>query len=82
MSIVAAGSSLGAIIHPIMLNNLFIRIGFHNAVLASAGMNTGLLIIACLLMRTRLPPPAEIPPLWKSLKKFAKDGPYVAAALG
>lgn len=82
MSIVAAGSSLGAVIHPIMLNNLFTKIGFANAVRASAGLNTGLLIMACLLMRPRLPPPAKTTDLRKSVKKFLKDGPYVFSALG
>ncbi|EKM83347.1 hypothetical protein AGABI1DRAFT_65844 [Agaricus bisporus var. burnettii JB137-S8] len=82
MSIVASGSSLGAIIHPIMLNNLFVRIGFGNAVRASAGMNAGLLIIACLLIRPRLPPSTNVPAYWTSVKKFSKDKPYVCAALG
>jgi len=82
MSIVATGASLGAVIHPIMLNNLFERIGFGNTVRASAGLNAGLLLIACLLMHPRLPPPDNTPALWKSLKKFSRDGPYVFAAIG
>ncbi|KAJ3574979.1 hypothetical protein NP233_g1396 [Leucocoprinus birnbaumii] len=82
MSIVAAGSSLGAIVHPIMLNNLFEKIGYRKAVQASAGMVTGLLVIACLLMHPRLPPPAQLPDFWKSVKRFSRDGPYVSAALG
>jgi len=58
MTFVAAGSSLGAIIHPIMLNNLLNGpVGFSNGVRASAGLVSGLLIIACLCMRTRLDPP-------------------------
>jgi dipeptide/tripeptide permease len=82
MSIVAAGSSLGAIIHPIMLNNLFVKLGFSNAVRANAGMNAGLLIIACLLLRTRQPPPATVPPFWKSVRRFSTDWPYVFSVLG
>jgi len=82
MSIVATGASLGAVVHPIMLNNLFVKISFGNAVRASAGLNAGLLLIACLLMHPRLPPPDHTPNLWKSLKKFLRDGPYVSAAIG
>jgi hypothetical protein len=82
MSIVASGSSLGAIVHPIMLNNLFVKLGFGNAVRANAGMNAGLLIIACLLLRTRLPPPTTVPPMWKSVKGFSTDWPYVFCVIG
>jgi len=82
MSIVATGAALGAVIHPIMLNNLFERIGFGNTVRASAGLITGLLLLACLLMHPRLPPPENAQTLWKSLKKFSRDGPYVCATIG
>lgn len=58
MSLVASGSSLGAVIHPIMLNYLFNRsVGFANGVRISAGLVTVLLLAACLLIRTRLDPP-------------------------
>ncbi|KAJ7093491.1 major facilitator superfamily domain-containing protein [Mycena epipterygia] len=82
MSIVASGSSLGAVIHPIMLNKtLRSYLGFGNAVRASAGLVSGLLIIACLLMRPRLPPAATHPPFWKSLPRFARDRTYVLATI-
>ncbi|KAJ7161154.1 major facilitator superfamily domain-containing protein [Mycena filopes] len=79
MSLVASGSSLGAVMHPIMLNNTFQSLGFANAVRASAGLVTGLLIIASLLMRPRLPPAAMHPPFWKSLPRFARDTPFLYA---
>jgi MFS family permease len=84
MSIVASGSSFGAIIHPIMLNNTFhSSLGFEDAVRASAGLVTGLLLLACLLMRPRLPPPPQgSPEFWKSLGRFIHDKPYVLATLG
>ncbi len=82
MSIVATGASLGSVVHPIMLNNLFVAVGFGNAVRASAGLNAGLLMIACLLMHPRLPPPDSTPDLWKTLRKFLRDGPYICAAIG
>jgi hypothetical protein len=83
MTIVAAGSSLGAVVHPIMLNNMLAGpFGFGNAVRASAGLVTGLLLIACLLMRTRLPPPEKSIDIRKALKKFSRDGAYIAATAG
>ncbi|KAJ6626626.1 major facilitator superfamily domain-containing protein [Mycena sp. CBHHK59/15] len=83
MYIVASGSSLGAVIHPIMLNNtLRSHLGFGNAVRASAGLVSGLLLIACLLMRPRLPPPKSHPQFWKSLTRFGHDRAYIFATMG
>ncbi|KAJ7182326.1 major facilitator superfamily domain-containing protein [Mycena crocata] len=83
MSIVASGSSLGAVIHPIMLNNTFrSKLGFANAVRASAGLISGLLLIACVLMHPRLPTPQTHPPFWKTVRKFSRDRAYVLATLG
>ncbi|KAI0373510.1 MFS general substrate transporter [Pilatotrama ljubarskyi] len=84
MTIVASGSSLGAIIHPIMLNNTLNdpKLGFASATRANAGMIAGLLLIACLLMRTRTMQLREPPDLWVSAKRFSKDGAYIFAALG
>jgi MFS family permease len=57
MGIVAAGSSLGGVIHPIMLNQLIYgRVGFAWGVRISAFFNLALLVIANFLMSTRLPP--------------------------
>ncbi|KAF7349614.1 MFS general substrate transporter [Mycena sanguinolenta] len=81
MTIVASGSSLGATVHPIMLNNTFDSLGFPNAVRASAGLITGLLIFACLLMHPRLPPATTHPSIAKALPRFARDAPYVFAIL-
>jgi len=85
MTIVASGSSLGAIIHPIMLNSTLNgsgSLGFANATRANAGMVSGLLLISCLLMRTRLPPSKNIQPLGESLKKFSRDWAYIASIFG
>ncbi|KAJ7730665.1 MFS general substrate transporter [Mycena maculata] len=83
MSIVASGSALGAVIHPIMLNNtLRSHLGFANAVRASAGLITGLQLFACILMHPRLPPSQTQLPFWSSLRRFSKDGPYVLATIG
>ncbi|KAH6871463.1 monocarboxylate permease [Coprinopsis sp. MPI-PUGE-AT-0042] len=75
IGIVSSGSALGAILHPIMLNKLFhSAIGFHNGVRMSACINVALLVAACLMMRTRLPP--------KPVQKFPvvqwlKEPPYL-----
>ncbi|KAH7890446.1 MFS general substrate transporter [Phlebopus sp. FC_14] len=56
MGVVLAGSSLGAVIYSIMLNNLFDgKAGFSWGVRAAAFMDLGLLLTANLVMRTRLP---------------------------
>ncbi|KAJ7458555.1 major facilitator superfamily domain-containing protein [Mycena latifolia] len=83
MSIVASGSSFGAVIHPIMLNNtLHSSLGFGNAVRASAALISGLLLLACVLMRPRLLPAKHDPEFWKSLRRFRHDNAYVLATIG
>lgn len=83
MSIVASGSSLGAVVHPIMLNNtLRSHLGFANAVRASAGLVSALLLVACLLMRPRLPPPKSKSQFWKSFRRFIHDRAFIFATLG
>jgi MFS family permease len=83
MMIVSAGASVGSIIHPIMLNNtLESHLGFGNAVRASAGLVAGLLIIACALLRTRIPVEKRPSPGLMILKSAARDGAYVAATVG
>ncbi|KAF8891750.1 MFS general substrate transporter [Infundibulicybe gibba] len=82
MGIVTTGSSLGGVLHPIMLNNLFHgSVGFHQGVRASAGLNLALLAIACLLMRTR-PIPGEPVDMVPKLKTFLRDPPYLSAIAG
>ncbi|KAJ7499842.1 MFS general substrate transporter [Mycena latifolia] len=82
MGIIVAGASLGAVVHPIMLNNTLRRLGFATAVRASAGLVSGLLLIACLLMRARLPTPQAQPLFWSSIRRFGRDRPYVLATAG
>jgi len=61
ISLVTAGTPLGAVIHPIMLNHLLNgHVGFSRGVIASAGFVSALLLISCLSMRTRkLPTPFD-----------------------
>lgn len=83
MSIVASGSSMGSVIHPIMLNNtLNSSLGFGNSVRASAGLVAGMLLLAIVLMKPRLPPPKTTTPLIPAIKKFARDKAYVYMTIG
>lgn len=52
----AHSSSVGAIIIPIQLFQMFDRYGWAKTVQTNAGMNTALLIVANICVRPRLPP--------------------------
>ncbi|KAJ6480265.1 MFS general substrate transporter [Mycena sanguinolenta] len=83
MTIVASGSSLGAVLHPVMLNHtLHSSLSFGDAVRASAGLISGLLLIACFLMRTRLPPSKQPANLAQIFQKCRRDKPYLIGTLG
>ncbi|OAX33541.1 MFS general substrate transporter [Rhizopogon vinicolor AM-OR11-026] len=83
MAFVVTGSSLGAIIHPIMLNNLLNSpVGFANGVRISAAMVSGLLLIACLCMRTRLDPPTTPVNYIAASKKCIHDVPLMFMIAG
>lgn len=78
MTIVACGASLGAMLHPIMLNHtLNGHLGFANATRANAGLMAGCLSLACFITRPRLPFTTHQPDLRMLAWKFVKDGPYV-----
>ncbi|KIK53750.1 hypothetical protein GYMLUDRAFT_232626 [Collybiopsis luxurians FD-317 M1] len=84
MGIVVAGSQLGAIAFPIMLNNLIHgSVGFANGIRASAGVFGGSFIIGLLLMRTRLPPkPRGSLSFLGAVKLMSRDFAYMVAVLG
>ena len=83
MSFVAAGSSLGSVVHPIMLNNLFNRsVGFANGVRISAAFVSVLLFIACLLIRTRLEPPKNPASHLSVGKGIVHDVPFCITCVG
>lgn len=82
MGLVVSGGSVGGIVHPLMLNKLlFSPLGFANSVRASAGLNTGFVLLALALMRSRLPT-QNTTRLIPVLKKLATDPPYLFAVLG
>ncbi|KAI0033250.1 major facilitator superfamily domain-containing protein [Vararia minispora EC-137] len=84
MGIAASGTALGAMLHPIMLNNLIHgKTGFANGVRASGGLIAGCFVIGILIMRTRLPPrKTQHMSLISALQKFVKDDVYIATVLG
>jgi len=79
--IVMSGSSLGAVIFPIMINNLIGKIGFPQAVRASAFIVLGTLVIGNSVMRTAYNNiPTDRPQL--DIKSFFLDLPYMFAVFG
>jgi MFS family permease len=75
MIFVTAGTPLGAVIHPIMLNKLFSNpnLSFGTAMRISAGFVTLLLVIGCCCMRQRNPPPENLPSVVKVFAKAVRD---------
>jgi MFS family permease len=55
--IVTAGSSLGGVVLPIMVEHLVVRVGFGWAIRSTAFLFLGLLIVGNLTIKSRLPPP-------------------------
>ncbi|KAE9385476.1 MFS general substrate transporter [Gymnopus androsaceus JB14] len=84
MGIVASASSVGGVVHPIMLNNLIHNhVGFHWGVRVSALFNFALLMVANILMSTRLPPQNKsLIKQCMAWKDFLHDKTYVIATAG
>ncbi|KAG1718880.1 uncharacterized protein EDB91DRAFT_1258113 [Suillus paluster] len=76
-------ASLGAIVHPIILNNFLDGpLGFTNGVRASAGFVSALLLIACLCMRTHLDPPVTPVKYIVAARKCFHDVPFTLMVAG
>ncbi|KAF8192999.1 major facilitator superfamily domain-containing protein [Pholiota molesta] len=84
MGFVIAGSSIGGVVYPILLNNVFSRAsGFPWGVRAVAFMDLGLLIIANSIMRTRLPPKsARGRDGEATIRSVLTDIPFIIYAVG
>ncbi|KAG1789782.1 major facilitator superfamily domain-containing protein [Suillus plorans] len=83
MTFIAIGASLGAIIHPIILNNLLNGpLGFANGVRVSAGLISFFLLTACLCMRTRHNPPATPVNSIVGARKCIRDVPFMLMVTG
>ncbi|KAJ7224117.1 MFS general substrate transporter [Mycena pura] len=89
--IALSGSSVGAIIHPILLNNLFQKedVGFAGGTRASAYMLLGCLLLANLMMRTRVPPKiqhaaplADSAPAPSTVGSILRDPTYILTIIG
>jgi len=83
MTFVVAGSALGTLIHPIMLNNLFSRVGYGKTTLFSAALVTFMLLTACILIRPPLPTSTSMPPsIVKSICRFYKEWSFIMLSAG
>ncbi|PPR01202.1 hypothetical protein CVT26_016083 [Gymnopilus dilepis] len=84
MGFVVAGSSLGGVIYPVLLNNIFQRSsGFAWGVRGVAFMDLGFLVIANLIMRTRLPPKKSLADgNGATFKSVLSDIPFLMYILG
>ncbi|KZT61354.1 MFS general substrate transporter [Calocera cornea HHB12733] len=81
MGLSVSGSSLGGIVFPILINNVFQKRGFEWGVRAMGFWMLGALLLANLLMRAHYHPnhQAMKPPSWL---KILRDPPYVVAVAG
>lgn len=83
MSIVAAGTPIGAIGYTILLNHLLNgSLGFANSIRITAAANTLLLVVGCALMRTRSVHPKTQTHYSQLLKTISTDYPYIFASIG
>ncbi|KJA21762.1 hypothetical protein HYPSUDRAFT_41606 [Hypholoma sublateritium FD-334 SS-4] len=84
MGFVIAGSSIGGVVYPILLNNIFAKAsGFQWGVRAVAFMDLTFLVIANSIMRTRLPPKkAQEQDGRSAVKSVLTDVPFIIYAVG
>ncbi|KAJ3569472.1 hypothetical protein NP233_g5027 [Leucocoprinus birnbaumii] len=84
MSIITAGVCLGSALLPLMINQLLEKpsLNFASVSRIVAGFMTTVLIVACILMRSRLPPSEKHANLADCLKRFSRDRAYIALITG
>ncbi|KAG9311904.1 major facilitator superfamily domain-containing protein [Chiua virens] len=86
MSIVSSGAALGGVVNTIMLNYLLNGpLGFKTGVQISGAFISGLMILSCILMRTRYPPVIQQAPsvnFWKATKKCFTEIPSLLTIIG
>ncbi|KZT61353.1 MFS general substrate transporter [Calocera cornea HHB12733] len=81
MGIAVSGSSVGGIVFPILLNNVFEERGFEWGVRAMGFFMLGALLLANLLMRSNYPKKQQALKVPSSLK-LLRDPPYIVAVAG
>lgn len=75
VGIAASGSSLGGVIFPIMVQRLVVEVGFGWTMRICAFLILGLLIVANLTIRSRIPPqpkPVKLVDFVKPLKEVSQ----------
>ncbi|TXT04134.1 uncharacterized protein COLE_07831 [Cutaneotrichosporon oleaginosum] len=77
---IVAGSGLGGVLYPIILEQLFRQIGYRDTMLFVGALNFFLMFPGIWWMKTRLPPRA--PPKWSAMKAPWKDIRYVVHVIG
>jgi len=84
MGIILSGSSVGAVVYPIMINHLFNgKTGFAWGVRAVSFLDLGLLLMANLIMKTRLPPRSKDPNAKAiDIRGMLKDIPFWICLIG
>ncbi|XP_006456029.1 hypothetical protein AGABI2DRAFT_77443 [Agaricus bisporus var. bisporus H97] len=82
IAVFSPGASLGGCLYPIMLNNIFQNAGFGWGVRAVSFLDFGLLILANLIMRTRLPPNRKKGNNLPLLKELLTDVPFLVYGAG
>ena len=82
MTFVAASSSLGTLIHPIMLNDLFSRVGYSKTTIFSTSSVTFMLLRACILIRPPLPASMSRPPILKMICRFYMEWSFIMLSAG
>ena len=69
--------------YPILLQHLFVRVGFAWGVRAFAFLNTALLLLANCVMSTRLPSAKHRPSAPRpDVRAILRDWPYLCAVFG
>lgn len=76
LGIMAAGSSLGGVIMPIVIERLIPKVGFGWAMRITAFIILGMMVIANLTLRSRLPPKGWTPWRLNEFTKHFKDPKY------
>lgn len=80
VGIILCGSGVGGVVFPIMLSQLFPRLGFKKTVLILAGMAGFLFLPSWFTVRARLPPKQSIP--WKHAGRPWKETNYAVYVVG